>query len=496
MQLPSYIPPLTLLFSILPSLVSTHAIPKPSSNPSSLLINTTTGPIQGFINTTAPNVRQWLGIPYASPPTLDLRFAAPRPVKPWTSTLDTTTFAPSCMQQFSSGKTVYTEEVPQFLINGGVSEDCLYINVWAPGTPTEESLPVIVYVPGGGFSSGGANSVYKIPDQLIQRTQSVVFVIMNYRVNVFGFPNAKGLDDINLGLLDQRMVVEWTRDNIAAFGGDPSRITLWGQSAGGASTSMYSYAWRSDPIVSGLIADSGAAGLSVGEIDKAQTNFTSLASVVGCKGLSDAATLTCMRNVPAGTLENALSTSEGLDFGPTPDGMVVFGNYTKRAAEGLVADVPMIMGNNANEGAGFVPFTPDGPGDEALDEASLGIECSVATGVSDRMLSNSTTYRYEYFGNFSNVSPVSWMGAYHSSELPLVFGTHPLYRGNSTAFEWSVSETMQGLWLSFAADPSKPPSVPSFSWPAYEAGEATLAEFARHNTTVQAGSGTLDASLC
>lgn len=153
--------------------------------------------------------------------------------------------------------------------------------------------------------------------------------------------------------------VEWTRDNIAAFGGDPARyftrdptskstiltrwfsISLWGQSAGGASSSYYSYAWRDDPIVTGFIADSGAAGLASGT-DYAQSNFTSLAFLVGCGNLSDSATVTCLRNVPAGTLENALSTSDGLDFGPTPDGTVVFANYTERAVQGLVADVVSI----------------------------------------------------------------------------------------------------------------------------------------------------------
>lgn len=160
------------------SLVSGHAIPYGGkSNSSDLLVSTTSGPVQGFVNTTAPNVRQWLGIPYAEPPVLDLRFAAPRAKKPSAETLEATTFAPSCMQQFSSGSTIYTEEVPQFLINGGNSEDCLYLNVWAPEASAVEEkgkLPVIVYVPGGGFTSGGADSVYKFPDQLIQRTQDVV----------------------------------------------------------------------------------------------------------------------------------------------------------------------------------------------------------------------------------------------------------------------------------------------------------------------------------
>jgi carboxylesterase type B len=141
-----------------------------------LTVDTTSGAVHGFINDTAPAVRQFLGIPYAEPPLGSLRFAPPRP-KTAHGPIDATHFGNSCMQQFSTNPTIYTEEVPQFLINGGQSEDCLFAHIWAP-LQTKKPLPVFVYIPGGGFVSGGANSLYKIPDKWIQKTQSHIVVVI------------------------------------------------------------------------------------------------------------------------------------------------------------------------------------------------------------------------------------------------------------------------------------------------------------------------------
>jgi hypothetical protein len=154
---------------------------KPDRNTNGLVVQTTSGEVHGFINQTAPLVRQFLGIPYAEPPVGALRFAPPQ-TKTKGPPVSATSFAPSCMQQFSNSSTIYTAEVPQFLINGGQSEDCLYLHIWAPALkkdhPQELALPVFLYIPGGGFTSGGANSLYKIPDKWIQRTQSHIVIVM------------------------------------------------------------------------------------------------------------------------------------------------------------------------------------------------------------------------------------------------------------------------------------------------------------------------------
>lgn len=168
--------------------LSTNAAPTASSLSGGstlgegLFIETSSGPIQGFVNLTAPNVRQFLGVPFAEPPIGDLRFASPEKKKA-NGTVEAFNLPDSCMQQFSSNSsTIYTEYETGFLISGGNSEDCLYLSIWAPDVENIRSqqrpLPVLLYVPGGGFTSGGQASLFKVPDQWVQRTQDHIVVIM------------------------------------------------------------------------------------------------------------------------------------------------------------------------------------------------------------------------------------------------------------------------------------------------------------------------------
>jgi carboxylesterase type B len=162
-----------------------HAVPHSNRKVSvgtGLLVETTSGNIQGFINHTAPDVRQFLGVPFAEPPVGQLRFAKPQAKQP-NGTVKALTLPNSCMQQFdSSSSTIYTEYETGFLVSGGNSEDCLYLSIWAPKVENIQSqqrpLPVLLYIPGGGFTSGGQASLYKIPDKWVQRTQSHIVVIM------------------------------------------------------------------------------------------------------------------------------------------------------------------------------------------------------------------------------------------------------------------------------------------------------------------------------
>ena len=158
----------------------------------------------------------------------------------------------------------------------------------------------------------------------------------------------------------------------------------------------------------------------------------------------------------------------------------------------------MIIGSNTNEGAGFVSFTPDGPGAAALASATKIISCPVGKEVKNRNLGDLPTYRYQYAGNFSNISPLPWFGAYHSSELPLLFGTHDEYRTRSTKFEWEVSYAMQALWLSFAEDPARGPDrvavgdAPAnpnkesyFAWPEFKQGSEDMLLIAKDSKLMQ-----------
>ncbi|KAH9886160.1 Alpha/Beta hydrolase protein [Xylariomycetidae sp. FL2044] len=484
--------------------VTSLVLGKTCGSGASLQVVTNSGTAHGTINETSPNVRQFLGISYAQPPVAQLRFQPP--VK-YTSneTFNAMSFAPSCMQPISTPEalesSIYQQYLPELnLGSSDQSEDCLFLNVYAPLKPAAEKLPVFIWIHGGGFTSNGANVPYQIPDQWIERKQELVVVTINYRLNVFGFPNAAG-QPLNVGLLDQRLAVEWARDNIKAFGGDPERMVLWGQSAGAWSVNYYGYAYPDDPIVAGLIADSGGSdAFSSGD----PSNFSAVAEQAGCGGGLDAGSeLACMQNIDTATIQGLASNTTGASFGPGPDNVTVFTNNTERALEGLVAKLPAIIGTNSREGSGFVSWDPENPeaspAEGDIEEATKIIVCPTVAEIQNRAVGGLTTYRYHYSGNFSNISPLPWIGAIHSGELPLLFGTHWQYRGNSTEFEWEVSYAMQDLWLSFAKDVSQDPASESFSWPKYDdaEGQTMMASFAENQTTVVAlAAGDIVDGLC
>ncbi|PYH72311.1 chlorogenic acid esterase precursor [Aspergillus vadensis CBS 113365] len=449
---------------------------------SRLTVDTTVGRLYGMVNGSAPDVAQFLGVPFAAPPVNELRFAPPQ-TKPAEGIIDATKIGPSCPQYPLTTKTdpsVYTFDSPWLQPYGPTSEDCLTLNVWSPlhaVNETDEPLPVLIWMFGGGFYEGGLLTNGFNPSNWIQRTQSHIVVAINYRVNIFGFPNAAGLaetqQNLNFGLLDQRFAVEWVRDNIAAFGGDPSKITLWGQSSGAASTDYYNYAWPDDPIVSGLIMHSGSVFATGSSADVEHTNFTFVAEHMGCGNLSPRAELACMRNVSADSIiqfyENytLYSTGPTLKFTTIVDNVTKFEDYTARAYAGNYSKLPAIFGTNANEEASLVAWAgPQGPNMTYVHEETVTTQlCPANYNGHLRYNTSSLSFRYFNTANFSNTSPRPWEGAYHSSELPLLFGTYSEYGGPATPFQTAVASHWQDLYLAFMRDPVN--ALPAMGWPAY-----------------------------
>ena len=186
----------------------------------------------------------------------------------------------------------------------------------------------------------------QIPTQWIQRSQDHIVMTFNYRVNIFGSPNAPGLEDQNLGLLDQRAAVEWAKENIASFGGDPDRMVIWGQSAGSISVDYYSFQYPEDPIASGMSLDSGTVFSDITSKDKAQTNFTFVAENVGCGGFNESSSLlSCMRGVDGVKINDFIAAytksaqKPAISFGPVVDEKTVFSNYTERMLQGKQAKI-------------------------------------------------------------------------------------------------------------------------------------------------------------
>ena len=334
---------------------------------------------------------------------------------------------------------------------------------------------------GGGFVIGGVDISWQLPSSWVERSQSHIVVTINYRLNIFGFPNARGLADghQNLGILDQRAALEWVRDNIAAFGGDPDRITQWGQSAGSIAADYHAYAFYQDPIAQAYFMQSGTAFSTSPPKDPTHSNFSFVARHVGCEapaGNGDdkdgVAELDCMRQVPFAQIENFVGqygdrgTTPALSFNVIPDDRIVFNDYHARSVAGKIARSPAIISNTANEMSSLVPYPVQnltaGPYQPTVTagDIALGV-CPTfnSTVYRNRMGVGVAVFRFQHAGTFPNLNYYKWLGAYHASDLPIAFGTYELLDGiaNTTEFEVEVSRSMQDHILAFVKDPFRGP---------------------------------------
>jgi acetylcholinesterase len=444
----------------------------PASN---LQVKTDSGILFGFVNSSAPNVRQFLGVPFAHSPEGSRRWQPPTRLQS-NAPVNATSFGPACPQIGINDQTL----VDVFSPSGGneteyfplaiFGEDCLTLDIWAPRSQKKD-LPVFVWFYGGGFVQGGTNSLYFNPQSWIERTQEHIVVAVNFRSNIFGFPNADGLDEQNLGLLDQRMGLEWVRNNIASFGGDPSKIVAWGQSGGAIAVDFLNFAYPSDPIVSGMILDSSTAlypHQASQTADIARANFTAVAQALNCS--STASQLDCMRSKSWQDIEAVLQADTTLQFLTVVDNNLVFSNYTQRYSTGAISPVPAIIGTNQHEFNAFL--SPSYNQTSADAKTDLVFLCTAAHSSQLRQNNSLVTYRYRYDGNFTDLSPPGYPGAGHASELPLIFGTQGLYHGPSSPYEDEVSNRIQDLWLEFAKNSKD--GLSEVGWGSYGDGKAVL----------------------
>src|SRR3954463_1251886 len=259
-------------------------------------------------------IRTFKGVPYAAPPVGNLRWREPQPVQNWTGVRKADHFGPRAMQLPLFGDMNFRSD--------GMSEDCLYLNVWTPSKSGNEHLPVMVYFYGGGFSAGDGSEPRYDGESMARR--GIVAVTVNYRLGVFGFfahpeltkespHHASG----NQGLLDQSAALQWVQKNIAAFGGDPKKITIAGESAGSYSVSAQMASPLSKTLIAGAIGESGALinpTLGPVPLEEAEQTGVKFATAAG------ATSLAALRAIPA---EQLLETTakEGMPrFGTTVDG--------------------------------------------------------------------------------------------------------------------------------------------------------------------------------
>ncbi|KAL1874207.1 hypothetical protein Plec18167_006144 [Paecilomyces lecythidis] len=471
-----------------------------------LVVRTTTGTYTGLIEPKYPKTRQFRSIAFAEPPVLSRRWLPPQKPPLSAKHHDSYNFPLSCPQfvskipslnnqYFAEGTLVNNgnQNDTSGLVGADTSEDCLYLAVWTPANATFHSkLPVLFFMSGGGFTTGGIDIRYQIPTSWIEDSQSHIVVTINYRVNIFGFPNARGLTNQNLGILDQRAALEWVRDNIAGFGGDPAKITLWGQSAGSMSADAHAHAFYDDPIAHAFFLQSGTVFSGPAVDDMTQSNFSFVAKRFGCQFTDDSdgiAELDCMRKVPFKQIENFVGQyadsgeQPPLDFIPVVDDSLIFSDYTARAHAGKVAHRPTILSNVANEMSSLVPLPSDltkGP-DQTLVFAYDLAEwiCPTYNSTIERTRLGIPVFRYQHAGTFPNLNPFKWLGAYHGSDVPMNFGTYGLLTSlaDATEFETEVSRTMQNHILAFAKDPRHGPQ--KIGWKALITGNGSGGELIR-----------------
>ncbi|GAB7364193.1 hypothetical protein MBLNU230_g4744t1 [Neophaeotheca triangularis] len=335
------------------------------------------------VGSTSGGVDSFRGIPYAEPPTGTNRLRVPSPLAEPFGTIQATGVPTACpallvdssipLAELTGDAIDLVTQSPLFQAIAPMGEDCLTVNVQRPATATADSnLPVMFWIFGGGFLLG-STSMYdgsSFVERSIDLDQPMIYVSVNYRVGGFGFLAGQDLADegnTNLGLRDQRLALEWVQDNIAAFGGDPSRVTLWGESAGAISAFDQTIinggdnTYNGNALFRGVIMNSGSivpAKTVTG--DKAQRIYDQVVTTAGCSGSSS---LECLRNLPYNEFQNAANSVPGifsyssldLSYLPRPDpGDNFFSESPELSVQrGAFTKVPVIIGDQEDEGTLF-----------------------------------------------------------------------------------------------------------------------------------------------
>lgn len=333
------------------------------------------------IGSVIDSVEYFRGIPYAQPPVGPLRLKPPVRLESFGSApVDATGVGPACPQMTAVDITplflevILLPNVEETLFfgesAGRETEDCLTVSVMRPrGTPAEAKLPVLFWIFGGGFESGSPqqyNGSVLIP-QSVAQGKPMIIVAVNYRLGAFGFLGGREVladGAANLGLLDQRMGLQWVADNIEAFGGDPERVVVWGESAGSISVfdqlALFdgNNIYKGRPLFRGAIMDSGSI-TPTEPVDgaKAQGIFDAVVEAAGCASVEDLAKLECLREVDYDAFLDASNsvpsylgyTSLAFSYAPRQDGLILSDSPEVLAETGKYAAVPIIIGNQENE---------------------------------------------------------------------------------------------------------------------------------------------------
>jgi para-nitrobenzyl esterase len=462
------------------------------------VVRTDDGLLRGSLG---DGIRTFVGVPFAAPPVGALRWRPPQPVRPWHGVRDATTPGSPC----PALPTVVAGDSSK---GGSTNEDCLYLNVTTP-RPLRQRLPVMLWIHGGGFLNG-AGTDYDA--SILARQAGAVVVTINYRLGPFGFLALPGLSaeardgaSGNFGLQDQQAAMAWVRRNIAGFGGDPRKVTIFGESAGGISVCAH----LASPLARGLfqraITESGPCTARSRTLAGAESSGGALAAKLGC---ADAATqVACMRGKGVAEILAAGGQSLG-SFGPVVGGDLLPRQIPDAIASGRFNHVPVLEGTNHDEDRLFVALFFDLAGNPvtaaqypALLQTQFGAAApavlaryrldrfatpseALATVVTDSgfacparaadaLLSRQVrTFAYEFNDpdapEFLITDPVMPLRAFHAAEIPYLFRT-PEVEALFTPDQLALSQRMIGYWARFAAN-GDPNGRHAPAWPRYRTG--------------------------
>nr|XP_056722784.1 cholinesterase-like [Euleptes europaea] len=491
------------------------------------VVVTSSGPIQGkHLPAGSKAVTAYLGIPYAEAPVGKLRFQKPVPHEPWSHILEATNYGKSCPQIVLSGYA----DAETWTANTPCSEDCLFLNVWVPNPRPSTPAAVLVWIYGGGFSVGTA-SLVPYNGAFLAATENVIVVSMNYRLGALGFlalpPAAPG----NMGLLDQQLSLRWLRENAAPFGGDPTRITIFGQSAGGAAVNYHLLSPGSQPLFDRAVLQSGTAVAPWAWVspEEARRRSLALAQLMGCTEDEGSTIVKCLQEKGVEEFQTYLFSVVdptivlNLPFVPTTDGDFLSDDPQKLVESRHFQSKPIMIGTTSDEGSVFIlyggPFLrmfnntlltweqlleglkmsvrnatddfiqaiaqrysqaePEGPARyrSALTQA-LGdyfFVCPANEVATETARTGSPVYAYTFTHRSTGSVWPEWMGSCHGYELPYLFGTLTLIPGTNethTEAELALIPRVMRYWAEFARSGNPTPSdVDETEWPLYNPAE-------------------------
>ncbi|HZY79562.1 MAG TPA: carboxylesterase family protein [Cyclobacteriaceae bacterium] len=464
-------------------------------------VKTKAGIVEGVASQTG--VISFKGIPFAAPPVGDLRWKEPQAVQPWEGVKKTDAFGPSPMQGTPRPFYMWSKE---FLIpDEPISEDCLYLNVWTPAKTVHDKVPVFVWIYGGGFNSGG--SAVPIYDGEALASKGIVFVSINYRVNTFGFFAHPGLSKEsvhgvsgNYGLLDQIAALKWIQENITAFGGDPSNVTIGGQSAG----SMAVVSLVASPLAKGLfnkaIAQSGA-GLLKGSPSAKFYRDLGEAETEGAKAAGDSLSVADLRKMTSQEVFDKIKVRNG----PIVDGYVLPESLPAIFQNKKENDVALLTGWNEEEGFMFGPpktaaeFTASIRQDYGADgtellryypanndaeamASQLALSRDIIFGGPNYVLANTMSeqgkkvFVYRFTKKVPGLGEFAKFGAFHTGEVPYMMNDLKFSDRPWQPVDHELANTMSTYWVNFVktGDPNGE-GVPE--WPGYNVRSKQIINF-------------------